>query len=426
MPKNRREIPVFIASPGDLAPERQVVRQTIDELNRGYGDGAGVQFQALGWEDSPASTGRRVQSVINADVDRAAVFILALHRRWGQPAPDSKYSSYTEEEFFRALDRFEKSRAPEIWVFLKNVDPAFVADPGPELTKVLEFRKKLEARRDTLIKTFATETEFAQQVDEHLRDFVEGRWAELDKNAAVASDPSMQSAITAAAEANKPPELSPDLSLVKADKEILALTRAGVLAANAGLTQDASVLFAKATQGTTNLSILAIATEFYRGVGDLETVSNLVRRQGAIARDRTLAAKQYMSLMPAGFIKANFDQTVNQLLANAPPEEAEEMRSIAEEAFGQGQLEQHLFNVLVKHYSDAELAAFSRFLSAPEGQSALQKQPAMVQELMELGANEMVRVMRERGMLPPVELEAHVQEQLPDAASNSGGSERQG
>jgi hypothetical protein len=216
------------------------------------------------------------------------------------------------------------------------------------------------------------------------------------------------------------------LSLVKAEKEILALTRAGVLAANAGLTQDASVLFAKATQGTTNLAILAIATEFYRGVGDLETVSNLVRRQGAIAQDRTLAAKQYMSLMPAGFLKASFDQTVDQLLANTPPEAAEAMRSVAEEAFGQGQLEKFLFNVLVKHYSDAEFAAFSRFLSAPEGQSALQKQPAITQELMELGANEMFRVMRERGMLPPLELEAQVQEQLPDATANSGAPEGQG
>ena len=60
-----RLIHVFIASPGDLAVERRAFKEVIDELNDGFGDGAGVKFVVLGWQDTLATTGRRSQAVIN-------------------------------------------------------------------------------------------------------------------------------------------------------------------------------------------------------------------------------------------------------------------------------------------------------------------------------------------------------------------------
>jgi hypothetical protein len=106
----RRSIHVFIASPRDLAVERAAFKEVIDELNGDFGDGAGVEFVALGWEYTLATTGRRAQGVINQDIDRSDVFVLAVHRRWGQEAPDAKpYSSYTEEEFHRAMECWKKT-----------------------------------------------------------------------------------------------------------------------------------------------------------------------------------------------------------------------------------------------------------------------------------------------------------------------------
>ncbi len=156
-----RVIHVFIASPGDLAVERRAFKDVIDELNGGFGDGAGVRFVALGWEDTLATTGRRAQGVINRDIDRSDVFVLALHRRWGEEAPDAKpYSSYTEEEFHRAMDRWTKTRSPEIFVFFKDVDHGQMADPGPQLKMVLAFRKSLEGSRQVLYRFFADEKAF--------------------------------------------------------------------------------------------------------------------------------------------------------------------------------------------------------------------------------------------------------------------------
>lgn len=140
---NRRTISVFIASPGDLAIERRAFRDCIVELNKCFGEGADVEFEALGWEDTLATTGRRNQGVINQEIDRCDVFILTMHCRWGQDAPDSELSSYTEEEFHRALKRFKGTGRPEIFVILKKISASRMADPGPQLQQVLDFRKAL-------------------------------------------------------------------------------------------------------------------------------------------------------------------------------------------------------------------------------------------------------------------------------------------
>ena len=105
-----RTIRVFITSPDDLAVERAAFKQVLEELNASFGDALDNKFKPLGWEDTLASTGRRSQGVINREIDRCDVFILAMHRRWGQAAPDAQpYSSYTEEEFHRAFVRWQES-----------------------------------------------------------------------------------------------------------------------------------------------------------------------------------------------------------------------------------------------------------------------------------------------------------------------------
>ena len=163
---DKRNIAVFIASPGDLSVERRAFRDCIDGLNIGFGDGKDVVFEPLGWENTLASTGRRNQGVINAEIDRCDVFILAMHRRWGQEAPDAEpYSSYTEEEFHRAMERWKKEGRPEIFVFFKYVDAASMADAGPQLAKVLAFRKELEKTRQVLYHEFDDETKFTAEVD---------------------------------------------------------------------------------------------------------------------------------------------------------------------------------------------------------------------------------------------------------------------
>ena len=82
---------------------------------------------------------------------------------------------FTEEEFYRALARFEKDGTPTIFVLFKHIDPGQMADPGPELEKVLAFRKKLEQTRTVLYRSFDNEKSFRLEIDKRLTAFGDGR-----------------------------------------------------------------------------------------------------------------------------------------------------------------------------------------------------------------------------------------------------------
>ena len=55
-----------------------------------------------------------------------------------------------------------------------------MADPGPQLQKVLDFRKSLEETRQVLYRVFADEKEFKAEVDRHLRAFAKGELPKAD------------------------------------------------------------------------------------------------------------------------------------------------------------------------------------------------------------------------------------------------------
>lgn len=408
-----RQISVFIASPGDLAPERKIFKDTIDTLNAGFADGAGVKFVPMGWEDVLAETGRRTQGVINQEIDQCDLFILSLNRRWGQDAPDSKFSSYTEEEFHLAFSLWKKRKSPEVLVFFKTVDSASVADPGPELKKVLDFRKNLESSYAILIRTFNTDVDFGNEIDRHLRAFARGEWNNLaDHRLRVVLPKAQVAALSKAEDAGarrvkrvegrssstkaKAVKAKADLSLVKAHQTDLTFARAAVDAANGGRNQDARVLFAKATEGTTDLSILSVAAEFFRQIGDPDNASRLVQRQAAIGRDRTIAARHYLALVPPGYLSGIGEQLLAPLLAAYPEDVAEEIRSIYEEAFGGGKLESMVLEMMVKHFTEAEIVQLARFLASPVGQSSLQKQQGMVLEMMQFAQREFERILLKR------------------------------
>jgi hypothetical protein len=136
-----RKIYVFLACPSDLLAEREIYYELLPTL----GESFDVNFIPTGYELILSEVGERPQNEINRLVDDCDIFVLALHRRWGQGAPDSvASSSYTEEEFSRALRRFGASGRPAILCFFKNVEIHSLADPGEQLKKVLEFRRRLE------------------------------------------------------------------------------------------------------------------------------------------------------------------------------------------------------------------------------------------------------------------------------------------
>jgi tetratricopeptide (TPR) repeat protein len=288
-----KKIEVFIASPGDLAPEREAFRDVCLTLNSGFGTESGVVFEPTGWEALLSSVGRRNQSVINELVKRCDVFVLAIHRRWGQKAPDSNYSSYTEEEFHLALDRLRKYGRPEIFVFFKEIDPGQMADPGPQLNKVLLFRKELESSRQVLYRPFADVDGFRKELAHHLRSFANGEVPprdlplqplllplELRQQVQEAQkECEMQSARAAESAAYA------EEHFARAESLALALAERAAAAAAEGRIEVARQDFAKATDGTSSPEVLKLASSFYLKTGELNALEQLTKRLLSLVGD---------------------------------------------------------------------------------------------------------------------------------------------
>jgi len=154
MTETRRIIRVFLASPGDLQDERKAVPRVVEELNVILANRLGYQVELVGWEDTVSKYGRP-QQIINLEVDRCDLFIGMMWKKWGTP-PDNNgdYTSGFHEEFERATGRREASQKPEISLFFKEIDDEFLADKGPDLTRVLDFRNGIISRKSVLYQPF--------------------------------------------------------------------------------------------------------------------------------------------------------------------------------------------------------------------------------------------------------------------------------
>lgn len=143
---------VFIASPSDLGDERRCAREVVEDLNAIFSKETDLRIELLGWEDTLPGSGRP-QSLINADLDKADLFIGCLWQKMGSPAGPTGKTGF-EEEFERALARNKADGTPEMWLFLKEIDAVRAADPGKQLRRVLEFKKEQEEAKHLLFKEF--------------------------------------------------------------------------------------------------------------------------------------------------------------------------------------------------------------------------------------------------------------------------------
>ena len=169
---------VFIASPSGLEDERRAFANVIDEYNSNEAIHRKVIFRALGWEDTFPGIGRP-QSIINEDLKQCDYFIMVLHDRWGSHPGNNKNnaSSGTEEEYLLAWECCKDDLLPmkQIICAFKSVPPNQLADLGPELQKVLSFKKQLESAKNLFYSNFSSLDEFKLLIRKNL-----GRWLRDD------------------------------------------------------------------------------------------------------------------------------------------------------------------------------------------------------------------------------------------------------
>jgi hypothetical protein len=99
MAKRPTILQVFVASPGDVADERAVLNDLVNEFNITWGDTHNVRLEILKWEThSRPGIGPGPQELINQQLgDTYDIFVGIMWGRFGTPTNVAE--SGTEEEF---------------------------------------------------------------------------------------------------------------------------------------------------------------------------------------------------------------------------------------------------------------------------------------------------------------------------------------
>ncbi|MCT2225309.1 DUF4062 domain-containing protein [Microbacterium paraoxydans] len=186
---------LFIASPGGVDAERDIVEAAAGNLNTSLGEIHRVMVSARRYEQLVGAAGNP-QSQINVHADDADIFIGILHRRWGSPTGNGHDSGFFEE-FSRALSRWKQNGRPRIALFFKEVDADSIKDPGAQLSKVIEFQKLIEQEHTAFYNRFSTTAELETLVTRLL--------AEELARLSSAPEPSAGAGATAESDSTTPP-----------------------------------------------------------------------------------------------------------------------------------------------------------------------------------------------------------------------------
>jgi hypothetical protein len=153
-PNQVNQYHVFLASPGDVAAERECVRRFFDEYNRHTAHIWRARFEVVDWENYASIGVGRPQELITLQTlekykQSLALVIGIMGQRFGSPT--GKAESGTEEEFNWAMDSHQASGFPEIKWFFRKVDTlALPSDPDQadaaldQWKKVRAFRKRMQ------------------------------------------------------------------------------------------------------------------------------------------------------------------------------------------------------------------------------------------------------------------------------------------
>jgi hypothetical protein len=108
MPKKATILRVFVASPSDVAAEREQLEFLVAEMNKAWGKSLGVVCELLRWEtDVRPAFGTEPQAVVNTQIgDDYDIFIGILWSRFG-----TKTSTLTQGQLRNSNEPIRECRA---------------------------------------------------------------------------------------------------------------------------------------------------------------------------------------------------------------------------------------------------------------------------------------------------------------------------
>ena len=182
MAKMQTVLEVFIASPSDVAPEREVLESVVSEFNLTWGNRHQVRLELLKWEThSRPALGIDAQDVINRQIGNE--FDIFLGIMWGRfGTATARADSGTEEEFNRAYDRLKNGDRVQIMFYFKDAGIPPSKLDGSQIAKIQLFKNKIADEYGGLYYQFESIDDFQTKARIHLSKVVQD-W--LDSNTGV-------------------------------------------------------------------------------------------------------------------------------------------------------------------------------------------------------------------------------------------------
>lgn len=196
--RGARTFRIFLASPGDVAEERAIVRKVVERLRHERRFSDHFNLLVIAWDQDGLGVALDAAITPQMAIERGLpkpsecdLTVMLAWSRMGTPLPDdhrkpdgSPYASGTEYEFLDALDARRRTGAPTLWVYrrtakatLEHDDPEF--DEKRRQWQALEdFFKRFEAEDGALlggVNEHATPAEFEPLFEQHLRNELEAR-----------------------------------------------------------------------------------------------------------------------------------------------------------------------------------------------------------------------------------------------------------
>ena len=183
-----QQIKVFVSSPGDVIPERRVVKQVITDLNEEFA-GHAILVPML-WEEEPLLASDTFQAQIRSTAE-AHVYVGIFWSRIGSMLPEtmtrsdgSRYESGTVYELEEALAGHGTTGRPDVLVYRKEGAPTMSLELPEVVLEQLDQMKRLadyleqqfmeaDGSYRSAFHTFGSLDQFETAVAAHLRKLVE-------------------------------------------------------------------------------------------------------------------------------------------------------------------------------------------------------------------------------------------------------------
>ena len=178
--KTMRTLHVILASPSDVQPERDVLPNVMEELNRGMGAVLGIDLKFYRWETDayPGFHPEGPQGLIDPilRIDDCDLLIGIFWKRFGTPTKNA--GSGAEHEFLTAYEAWKKAGRPQIMMYFKE---ALYSPKTREETeqwgKVLDFKANFP--KEGLWRPFKTTNQFKELVRQHLSGWLRDNFGKI-------------------------------------------------------------------------------------------------------------------------------------------------------------------------------------------------------------------------------------------------------